>query len=192
MDTLEALTTRASPRQLVEPAPDEASLAKILAAAVAVPDHGRLRPWRFFVVRGEARQRFGDLLADALRKREPNAPQQMIDGERAKPLRAPLIIVVATKLQNHPKIPAVEQVIATGLAAQHLLLAAHALGFGGMWRTGAPAYDPVVKQGLGLAAEDSIIGFIYLGTPAGDPPPAKKLDHTASTVEWTAPATVGA
>jgi nitroreductase len=165
MDALEALLTRRSPGRLTDPAPDDAALKTMLDAAMRAPDHGRLRPWRFIVLRGEARARLGDLMAEAMRRREPDMPAPALEKERAKPLRAPLIVVVAASLVEGHKIPAVEQLLAAGAAAQNLQLAAHALGFGTVWRTGAPAYDPYVKQSLGLDAADAIIGFMYLGTP---------------------------
>lgn len=165
MDALEALLTRRSPGRLTDPAPDDAALKTMLDAAMRAPDHGRLRPWRFIVLRGEARVRLGDLMAEAMRRREPEMPAPALEKERAKPLRAPLIVVVAASLVEGHKIPAVEQLLAAGAAAQNLQLAAHALGFGTVWRTGAPAYDPYVKQSLGLDAADAIIGFMYLGTP---------------------------
>ena len=137
MDALQALTTRASPSQLAEPAPDDIAVEAMLRAAANAPDHARLCTSRFIVVSGEARFALGEVLATALRKRDPNAPEAMVDKERSKPLRAPLIIIVAAHLRDHRNVPAIEQIISAGAAAQNILLAAHALGFGGFWRTGA-------------------------------------------------------
>src|SRR5262249_14242286 len=186
------LTTRAMPKALAEPGPDDAALAKILTAAVAAPDHGRLRPWRFLVIRGKARERLGDLLAETLKRREPNLPPEVIERDRVKPLRAPLLVVVAVKPLDSPKIPKIEQIISAGIAGQNILLAAHALGFAGKWSTGPAAYDPEVKKGLGLSPEDSIVGFIYLGAPAGDPVTIRRPEYTAVTQEWTEPAAIPA
>jgi len=188
MDALEALITRASPRGLAEPAPDDAALRRMLAAAVAAPDHGRLRPWRFIAVRGDARHQLGEVLAQALRAREPAIPDILVAKEREKPLRAPLVLVAAAKLLAEHKIPTVEQIIASGAAAQNLMVAAHALGYGGFWRTGAPAYDARVKSALGLAESDQIVGFLYLGTPAGGPPTLDRPAPESCFVEWRGPA----
>ena len=187
MDALEALTTRASPLSLTDPAPDRAALDAMLRAAVRAPDHGRLHPWRFVVISGDARSRLGDVLAAALKAREPNAPEAAITKERAKPLRAPLIVVVAARLREHKNVPAVEQIIAAGAAAQNILVAAHALGYGGFWRTGPAAYDSDVKAALGLEAPDSIVGFLYLGTPAVAAPPVTPPDLGEFVTEWTGP-----
>ncbi len=187
MDALTALTTRVSAAALVEPAPDAAALERMLAAAVAAPDHGRLRPWRFLAVRGAARERLGEVLADALRAREPQVLPALLEKERQKPLRAPLVLVAAAKLEAGHKIPVVEQIVAVGAAVENLIVAAHALGYGAMWRTGASAYDARVKRALGLAESDQIVGFLYLGTPQGGVPTALRQAPSSSLVEWRGP-----
>jgi nitroreductase len=174
MDALDALITRRSPAQFAEPAPDDETLAEILRAAMRAPDHGKLRPWRFIVLRGDARKRFGEVMAAAMKRREPEAPENMLEREREKPLRAPLIVVLAAAIKEGHKIPVIEQLLAAGAGAQNVMVAAHALGYGAAWKTGAPAYDDFVKETLGLSPSDAIVGFLYLGTPAtmpATPPP---------------------
>lgn len=186
LDAIEALTTRASPLGLAEPAPDAAALDTMLRAAARAPDHGRLRPWRFIVVEGAAREALGEVLANALRAREANVADAALAKERAKPLRAPLVVVVAAKLREHRGVPGVEQIVAAGAAAQNILVAAHGLGFGAFWRTGAAAYDERVKRALGLSPEDAIVGFVYLGTPTAVAPPPVS-DVGARVTRWTGP-----
>ena len=77
--------------------------------------------------------------------------------------------------------------VSAGAAAQTILLALHARGYGGMWRTGAPAYDPHVKRELGLAAEDAIVGFLYAGTPSVALPPLARPEISAHVEEWREP-----
>src|SRR5215470_4683700 len=105
MDALEALTQRVSGSGLVEPAPDELELHSILSAAMRAPDHGRLRPWRFVVVRGDGRRRLGALMAEAYRRRWPDATPAQVEKEASKPLRAPLVVVVAAKVNEQAHIP---------------------------------------------------------------------------------------
>jgi nitroreductase len=188
MDALTALTTRASAAALIDPAPDDAALQRMLQAAVAAPDHGRLKPWRFIAVRGEARRRLGEVLAEALAAREPGVPEALLAKEKEKPFRAPLILVAAAKLIPQHKIPAIEQIVAVGAAAQNLMLAAHALGYGAMWKTGAPAYDARVKQALGLTVDDQIVGFLYLGTPTSAVTAGNRPAPESCLVEWRGPA----
>lgn len=173
MQAIDALLTRRSATALTEPGPDEAALQLIFQSAVHAPDHGRLRPWRFIVVRGAARERFGELLAAHLKRTHPDVGEETLVRERAKAFRAPLIIVVAA----HPrtdikKVPPIEQELSAGAAVYGMMLAACALGFNTMWKTGTPAYDENLKASLELAPEDSIVGFLYVGTDATPTAPA--------------------
>jgi len=184
MDAIDALTTRRSPAQFAEPAPDDASLGEILRAAMRAPDHGKLKPWRFIVLRGDARKRFGDVMAEAMKRREPEVPPNMLEREREKPLRAPLIVVLAVAIQEGHKIPVIEQLLSAGAAAQNIMVAAHALGYGAAWKTGAPAYDNFVKETLGLAPSDAIAGFLYLGTPTTMPAALPQPELSSFVRNW--------
>jgi nitroreductase len=162
MDALDALLNRVSAPRLCEPAPDAAQRELLFRAALRAPDHGQLRPWRFLTIEGDAREQLGELLARAL---PAEASPEALSKARAMPLRAPLLVVVIARVQAHAKGPAQEQVIAAGCAAHGILLAAHAQGIGAVWRTGELAYNAQVAAGLGLAADEQIIAFLYLGTP---------------------------
>ena len=172
MQAIDALLTRRSARALTEPAPDAGALELIFAAAARAPDHGRLRPWRFVLVRGAARERFGALLAEQLRRTHPQTSEESLQRERLKAFRAPLIIVVAAHCDPAVKIPVIEQTLSAAAAAHAMMLAAFALGFNAMWKTGAAAYDATVKEALGLAPADAIVGFLYFGTESGERAPA--------------------
>lgn len=167
MDTLDALKNRVSVAQLGEPAPDDATVEHLLQAAIRAPDHGVLRPWRFLVLRGDERLRLGDLLVRAKRDREPDLDNEAQEKLRAKPLRAPMVLVAVAEVVEGHRVPVLEQIVATGAAVQNIMVAAHALGVGAMWRTGSLASSRIVKEGLGFADKDEIVGFIYLGTPCG-------------------------
>ncbi len=179
MDAIELLATRASNGKLGDPAPDDATLDAILEAALRAPDHANLRPWRVLVLRGAARERLGDVLAE-IEKAEPGANDEKIERARRKPLRAPLLIVVAATPRAHPNAPEIEQILSAGAVAHGILLGLHARGFAGMWRTGAAAYDARVKEALGLRAQDHIVAFVYAGTatvPAPAIPRPRVSDH---------------
>lgn len=165
MDLFEAISTRASAARLAEPGPTPEHLARILDAAGHAPDHGRLRPWRLFVLDGPARQRFTDAVVEARRGRLPEPTEEQLGIERDKISRSPTIVVVGCALvRDNPKVPEIEQVLATGAAAQNMFLAAHGLGYGVMWKTGPAAYDAGVKASLGLQAHDHIVAIMHLGT----------------------------
>ncbi len=164
MDLMTAIDSRASAIKLIEPGPSREHLMRIMQAGARAPDHGRLTPWRFVVLEGEARDQLGNAMVEAARAASPDISDVMLQRERDKARRAPTIIVVAARVNQGHKVPEIEQVLAVGAAVQNMFLAAHALGYGVMWKTGEAAYDENVKRAMGLAAEDHIVAFLYLGT----------------------------
>lgn len=167
MDAIEALTTRSSAKSYGDTPPTREHVATILDAAVRAPDHGRLRPWRFMLIAGEQRRRFGDILAASALRRMPKLSAGDLQRERDKALRAPLIIMVACRAVPGTKVPIIEQVLAAGAAAQNILLGLHNFGYAAAWKTGEAAYDPEVKTALGLAVDDHIVAFIHTGGALG-------------------------
>lgn len=170
------LLNRQTPARLAEPGPRPDQLQQALQAAQQAPDHGRLQPWRFVIIEGGARAKFGAALAEALAERQPASTPEELARESQKPLRAPLLVVVAASITPSPKAPEIEQVAAAAAAAENLALAFHAQGFGCQWKTGAAAYDPQIKAVLGLHPSDHIIGLMYVGSIAepGKPKPAPR------------------
>jgi nitroreductase len=165
MELFEAINTRVSAGRLAEPGPNPEQLQKLLAAAARAPDHGRLKPWRIVIVNGAAREAFATAAANARRARVPDLTDDQMVAERDKINRSPSIIVIGCALKkNLDKVPEIEQVIAVGAAVENMFLAAHAMGFGVMWKTGAAAYDDGVKAAVGLAPADHIIAILHLGT----------------------------
>jgi nitroreductase len=167
MNVFEAMISRHSAKTFGQAAPTREHIDAVLRAAVRAPDHGRLRPWRFLLIEGERRQRLGELLAQSAQRRIPGLSAGDLQRERDKALRAPLVIVVACRIVPGTKIPDMEQVLAAGAATQNILLGLHALGYAAAWKTGEAAYDPEVKQGLGLAAGDHVVAFVYVGSADG-------------------------
>lgn len=178
MDVLEAILTRRSPGKLGDPGPNNEQLTRILEAAVHAPDHGRLSPWRFAVLRDARRQLLADALGELLTRKHADVTADMLATEKAKAFRAPVIVAVAAHTVSGHKVPEVEQLLAVGAAVQNMLLAAAALGFGALWKTGAAAYDADVKSALGFSANDQIVGFIYLGTAQS---PAKPREFSVAS-----------
>jgi len=107
-----------------------------------------------------------------------------LERERRKAFRSPLIVVVAAIVTPEGKIPAIEQILSAGAAAQNMLHAAFALGFNAVWKTGGPAYDNHVKSALGLEAKDAIVGFMYIGTDADGPPSLPRPDWQQYVQTW--------
>jgi len=151
-------------RELDEPAPDDTQLREIFELAMHAPDHGRLCPYRFITIRGEARHALAEVFGSAVKNRDPDVSDAYLKKQKDKPLRSPLIVVVVACLRENPKVPQVEQMLSAGAAAYGVMLASNAMGFGSIWLTGDNAYDSSVSEALGLASSEKIIGFIYLGS----------------------------
>jgi nitroreductase len=167
MDTIEAINTRSSAKSYGDLSPTQDHLAAILESAVHAPDHGRLRPWRFMLIEGNQRRKLGDIMAAAALRRMPALSAGDLQRERDKAMRAPLIIVVVCRAVVGTKVPVIEQILAAGAATQNILLGLHNFGYAAAWKTGESAYDPEVKQALGLAVDDHIIAFVYTGGGLG-------------------------
>lgn len=166
MDALTALQNRVSVSKLTEPAPTLEQLTQLFKAAVRAADHGNMRPWRFLVIQGEGLVRLGELFAQVAQENKSDITESELARFRSLPLRAPMIIVSIAQCRENPKVPRIEQIISAGAATQNLINAAFAMQLGAIWKTGEMAYDPKVKNALGLQSQEEIIGFIYLGTPA--------------------------
>ena len=175
MDAITALHTRNSSPKLVEPAPVGEAREAIFQAALRAPDHAGLKPWRFQVYEGAARETLGVTIAEAMRRANPALEQAKFEKLCNAPLRAPLVIVAATHLQSHPKVPEIEQWLSAGAAVTNIINAAHALGYAAIWRTGDAAFEREVMTALGFAPNENIVGFIYLGSQAGTAKPLKPV-----------------
>jgi nitroreductase len=183
-DILHFLQNRNSAPKLTAPAPTAAQLQEIFRAALRAPDHAWLRPWRFITIAGERREALGLMLEQCLVQRNPDADAAARSKTRSAPLRAPMLVVSVVKLSQHPKVPEVEQRLSAGCAAHAILLAAEALGYAGIWRTGDAAFDRAVMDALGLSANEEITGLLYLGTRDGAAKPLPQLDTTDFVSSW--------
>ncbi len=170
-DSLSRLLQRRSvpSRWLVEPGPSEPEIETLLRIASRVPDHGKLAPWRFILIQGEARQRLGEVLAAAFQADNPEAGEDKVATERARFAQSPLVVAVVSRVVPHVKIPDWEQVLSAGAVCMNLLNGATALGYGASWLTGWAAFDRRVLDALGLKPEERIAGFIHIGTAKETP-----------------------
>ncbi|MCI4677918.1 nitroreductase [Rhodoblastus acidophilus] len=153
----------APPIQMRGPGPSAEELRTLLTLAARVPDHGKLAPWRFIVFEGEGRARAGEILAEVFAGREPSAESQRLEQERGRFARAPLVIAVVSRAAPHVKVPEWEQELSAGAVCMALTVAASAMGFRTAWLTEWYAYDRNVLARFGLADQERIAGFIYIG-----------------------------
>lgn len=187
MSALKLLNDRRSTpsRQLGEPGPNPAELRALLEAAVRVPDHGKLVPWRFILIRGDARRRLGDLLAQTTLANNPDAAPAVVEKDRDRFSFAPLIVTVVARIEeSHSKIPAQEQLLTAGCVAYNLLLGAQQLGYGAQWLTGWAAYDATIRNALGVTANERVVGFIHIGTAREPAPERLRPDANGLVSEW--------
>ncbi|MBI5963604.1 MAG: nitroreductase [Chloroflexi bacterium] len=165
MELFEAIKTRYSAKIVKGDVVPRDMIEKILDAGNAAPNHFKVRPWRFFVLTGNARNKLGDVMAASQHDRLPDLPQEGLDKTRALPLRAPVIIAVGVDQPVETKVIEMENFSAVSAACQNILLAAHALGLGAIWRTGEWVRDAKVKEFFGLSEDQLMAGFIYVGYP---------------------------
>lgn len=185
MEALTFLNGRRSvpARQLGSPGPDAATLGRMLAAAVRVPDHGKRVPWRFVRIAGDARDALGEALVARALERDPGAAQAVLEKDRSR-FQAPLAIAVVAKLGADEKIPESERFASACCVCFALLLAAQSEGFGAQWLTGWPAYDEAILHLLGLGPDERIAGFIHVGTPKIEVPERERPDPRALLTDW--------
>jgi nitroreductase len=175
---LAALDARRSvpSRLLGAPGPTPDQLLRMLASAVRVPDHGKLVPWRFLRIEGDARLRLGDALAERARALDADAPDAAVEKDRLRFSFAPTVVAVIAHVTPGHKVPEIEQLLSGGAVCFALLQAAQALGFGAQWLTGWAAYDDAIRGLLGVGPGERILGFIHIGTAAEAAPERVRPD----------------
>ena len=184
MDAMTNLLTRNSPRELPTPIPSKDEMHEIYQAALRAPDHAWLRPSRFIEVTGEGLNKLSEIFTEfASRELKDVTPLQM-EKYQSAPFRAPMIIILTTKITEHPKVPKVEQMLSTATAAENILLALHAKNYAGIWRTGKFAFNKKIAEYLDLTADHEVIGYLYVGTPTGTNKKIPQLDIENFVTRW--------
>ena len=184
LPTLDFLARRrsASAMALRAPGPGEDELRRLLTLAARVPDHGKLAPWRFVILRGAAKDRFVAGLEAIARDRQDAAKAVAKLGKIRTP---PLTVAVISRLAPG-EIPEWEQRLSAGAVCAMLIIAAQAMGYGANWITDWYAYDPGARRLLGLDEDEQVAGFVQLGTAAEAPLERVRPDVASLTSEWTA------
>jgi nitroreductase len=174
MTTFDLIKKRRSIGKMTSEVPTHEQIERMLEAATHAPNHHKAEPWRFFVLTGSARERLGEIMVTSLNARlaEQTLPnkQAILDKEQHKPLRSPVLIIVASEHAQQPNILDIENIEAVAAAVENMLLTGAEMGLACIWRTGDAAYDPQVKQWLGLSNKDHIVAVVYVGFPAATAP----------------------
>lgn len=181
---VELLCQRVSSPRLTEPAPNKQELELIFKSALRSPDHMMLKPWRYLVIEGEARNKLGELFLNSAKFSNEEINEFKAEKFKSMPMRAPMLIVAIASLVDHPKVPHQEQILSCGVGVGYMLLALQAMGYGGIWRTGDMASNNHVCEGLGIKENESIVGFLYLGTPVGESKPIPDIQSAGYFTEW--------
>src|SRR6266567_4707283 len=170
MHVFDLIKRRRSIGKMTGERPTREQIELLLEAATHAPNHHKVQPWKFIVLAGNAREELGTVmamsLADRLEETSSEKAQAILNKERNKPLRSPVVIVVVAETPKQPKVMEIENIEAAAAAVQNMLLTAEEMGLACMWRTGDAAYDARVKRWLGLEPEDAIVAFVYVGFPA--------------------------
>jgi nitroreductase len=179
-ETLALMARRRSTKvaHFVEPGPGSEEIDALIRLAARVPDHGKLGPWRFVVIEGDARGRAGEALADVIAADE-GVDEVRLAAARKHFKRAPAVVMVVSTAAPHTKIPEWEQQLSSGAVCFSMLIAAHALGYAACWLTEWPTYDARTRAALGLAEQERIAGFVYLGTAREAPTERVRADASA-------------
>lgn len=186
MSVIETLLSRNSTKQIEGPGPSEEQIQQILATAMCAPDHGRLRPWRFKRIEGENIDKLANLAVKAMaaENKPLNAPKEKNMREWLG--KAPLVLAVASYIDHsNDLIPEHERMLATGAAVMNILNAVHALGFGAFWSTGIGTYTDMMPEALGFdTLEHEFLGFIVIGSLAGETPPKDRPAVSSHVSTW--------
>jgi nitroreductase len=184
VETLKAIQNRNSVAHLTEPAPTTEEMEQVYKGALRAPDHAWLRPWKYIEIRGNSRNR----LADAFLKASISLGEEVTDELKEKlqkaPFRAPMVIVLAADIKEHPKVPKIEQIISLGASAQNILLGLHDIGYSAIWRTGKMAFNKHITDALELPTNYEVIGYLYVGTPSGHIKSLPEIDLSDHLTIW--------
>ena len=175
-------TRRSVPANMLdEPGPDRETIRSILTVASRVPDHGKLAPWRFIVISGEARHRLSTQIGEIALRNDPEMPEERRQQDRTRLSRAPVVIAVVSRAAPHPKIPEWEQVLSAGAACTCLYMVANAHGFACNWLTDWMSYDREAMQLLDIGEDERLAGFVHIGTSDTVPADRQRPDIDAIT-----------
>ncbi|HEV2066208.1 MAG TPA: nitroreductase [Thermomicrobiales bacterium] len=182
---LATLRNRRSIGKMTGEVPDSLLIRQIIEAATWAPNHHLTEPWRFFVLKGDARGELGEVMASiaAARESDPAAARQAAERAVTKPLRAPYVIAVGVEPSPDPSVPPIEEIAAGSAAVQNMLLAAHALGLAAIWRSGWIAFEPEVREYFGISPRGMMLGFVYVGYAAMQPP-FRQRRSVDEVTEW--------
>jgi nitroreductase len=184
-EALNNILLRNSARSLEGPCPDQSVMKEVYKAALRAPDHAWLRPSRFIEVTGRGLHRLSEAFGKYAEENFSDLSDEKLSAYRNAPFRAPMVLILLSKIQLHPKVPEIEQMLSTAAAAQNILLALNAYGFGGMWRTGKLALNDRIGKYIGVSGDQRVLGYLYIGTSSGNPKNLPDIDPEEFVSKWS-------
>jgi nitroreductase len=185
MDAIDNLINRSSSGRLDSPIPNREELDLIYQAALRAPDHKGLKPSRFIEVSDDGLDKLSNIFVNFLKKNNPDADESVVEKYRKMPYRAPLIIILVSNYKENMGVPEIEQMMSTACSAQSILLALNALHYSGMWRTGKLSFNESISDLLGLQKNETVIGYLYVGTNVGPKKQKDKLNNSDFVEIWS-------
>ncbi|MBA4730386.1 MAG: nitroreductase [SAR86 cluster bacterium] len=183
-EALKNIVERNSHRNLEHPIPSDTEMQNVYKAALRAPDHAWLRPSSFIEVQGKGLEKLSQVFVDFAKENIKNLDDAKLEKYKNAPFRAPMVIVLINTPKEHPMVPEIEQVMSTAAAGQNILLALSAMGFGGIWRTGSFALNDKIGKFLGLDQGQNVVGYLYVGTPKGDPKRLPEVNVSDFVTKW--------
>jgi nitroreductase len=175
MEALNNILHRVSASDLSEPYPNKNEMDLVYQAALRAPDHAWLRPTSFIEVKDDGLDKLSKIFFNYGKSRK-EVTDEVINKYKNAPYRAPMIVILVNSVKEHPKVPPIEQKLSTATAAQNIMLALNAMKYAAIWRTGKLAFNEMVQKELGLASNQEILGYLYIGTEVGKKKKIPSLD----------------
>ena len=169
MNTIDTINAIIAERRIIKPEDfsgeiiEDSTITQIIENAHWAPNHGRTEPWEFFVFSGEGRKKMGQINLAVYQQITAEPDPAVMEKLESRPQLASHIIGVCMKRGTNPKIPRMEEILATACAVQNMLLTAHTYGLGAYWSTGSYTHNNAINHHFGLSDEDLFLGYIYLG-----------------------------
>ena len=183
-EALKNILYRNSHRNLIEPAPSDKEMEQVFQAALRAPDHAWLRPSSFIQIQGEGLNKLSNAFVNYAKETMDGLDDEKLAKYKQLPFRAPMIVVLVCTPKEHAMVPEVEQIMSTATAGQNILLALNSMGYGGIWRTGTFSLNDKIGKYLDLEEGQQVVGYLYIGTPEGEPKKIPEHDIQDFVTRW--------
>ncbi len=184
MSTINDIISRNSNSKLKAPHPSDEEMHLVYKAALRAPDHANLKPSRFIEVKGKGLEKLSKIFQKYAQDTIKPLSSEKLEKYKNAPYRAPMIVMAISNTKTHKKVPEIEQILSTGAAVQNILNAVHSIGFSAIWRTGVFALNDTIGSYFNLEPNQTILGYIYIGSAASEPKKIKEIEVENYVKKW--------